>query len=263
MGSILFSLSLAACTAGIVLTILATVNRSNAARIGSAIALWTAAVFQLGAIVLLARTTGRLPMGNLADFLMALGWLVLVGYLVVNARWKVPALGLVLPPMAFFLAVLSVILPQKHSVTEPVMASKGVLLFHTSLSTLGMAAFFVAAAMSLVYVLQDRALKKKQSGAWLRRLPSLHKADKAGLEALVWGFPLFTVGIVTGIGLLASSHNTVKIGVTKPLFPILAWTIFAVVLVARLARGFRGRKAAYLTIAGFVLGLLTVIGINL
>ena len=263
MGSILFSLSLAAYTVGIVLTILATVNRSVAAKIGSTIALSAAAALQLAAIILYVRATGRLPMSNLADFLMALGWLVLVGYLVVNARWMVPALGMVLPPMAFFLSVLGIVLPQKHSMTEPVMASKGILLFHTSLSTLGMAAFFIAAAMSLVYVLQDRALKRKQSGPWLRRLPSLHKADKAGLEALVWGFPLFTVGIVTGIGLLAMEHDNVKLAVTKPLFPILAWTIFAVVLGARLARGFRGRKAAYLTIAGFVLGLLTVIGINL
>ncbi len=263
MGSILFSLSLAACTVGIVLTILTTMNRSTAARIGSTIALAVAAVLQLAAIVLHARSTGRLPMGNLADFLMALGWLVLVGYLLVNARWKVPALGMVLPPMAFFLSVLGVVLPQKHSVTEPVMASKGILLFHTSLSTLGMAAFFVAAAMSLVCILQDRALKRKQTTTWLRRLPSLHKADRAGLEALVWGFPLFTVGIATGIGLLAMDHDNVKLAITKPLFPLLAWTIFAVVLGARLARGFRGRKAAYLTITGFILGLLTVIGINL
>ena len=263
MGSILFWLSLAACTCGIVLTILATVNRSAAARIGSTIALWTAAVLQLAAFGLSTWATGRLPLGNLADFLSTLGWLVLVGYLVVNARWKVPALGMVLPPMAFFLSVLGVVLPQRHSVTEPVMASKGMLLFHTSLSTLGMAAFFVAAAMSLVYVLQDRALKRKQAGSWLRRLPSLHKADRAGLEALVWGFPLFTVGIATGIGILAMDQENVKIAITKPLFPILAWTIFAVVLGARLARGFRGRKAAYLTMAGFVLGLLTVIGINL
>ena len=263
MGSILFSLSLAACTVGIVLTILATVNRSSAAKVGSTIALLTAALLQLAAIVLHARATGRLPMGNLADFLAALGWLVLVGYLVVDARWKVPALGMVLPPMAFFLSILGVVIPQKHSVVEPVMASKGILLFHTSLSTLGMAAFFVAAAMSLVYVLQDRALKRKRAGEWLQRLPSLDKADRAGLEALIWGFPLFTVGIATGIGLLAKEHDNVKLAITKPLFPILAWAIFAVVLGARLARGFRGRKAAYLTITGFLLGLLTVIGINL
>ena len=73
-----------------------------------------------------------------------------------------------------------------------------------------MAAFFVAAAMSLVYVLQDRALKRKQTATWLRRLPSLHKADRAGLEALVWGFPLFTVGIATGIGILAMEQENVK-----------------------------------------------------
>ncbi len=263
MGSILFWLSLALCTCGIVLTVLGTVNRSRTARIGSTVLLSLAAVLQLAAMVWHARTSGHLPLSNLADFLMTLGWLVLVGYLLVNARWKVPALGMVLPPMAFLLSVLGAVLPRKHAVADAVMASKGILLFHTSLSTLGMAAFFVAAAMSLVYVVQDRALKRKQPSAWLQRLPSLHKADRAGLEALLWGFPLFTIGIIAGIALLVTEQENVKLAISKPLFPILAWTIFAVVLGARLARGFRGRKAAYLTMTGFVLGLLTVIGINL
>ncbi len=263
MGSIMFSLSLAACTCGIVLTIPAMVNRSQAARVGSTISLSLAAALQLAAMVWHGWASGHVPLSNLADFLMTLGWLVLVGYLLVNARWKVPSLGMVLPPMAFLLSAIGVVLPQKHVATEPVMASKGILLFHTSLSTLGMAAFFVAAAMSLVCVIQDRALKRKQASAWLQRLPSLHKADQAGLEALIWGFPLFTVGIVTGIALLAMEQENVKLATTKVLFPILAWTIFAVVLGARLAWGFRGRKAAFLTITGFVLGLLTVIGINL
>jgi ABC-type uncharacterized transport system permease subunit len=170
---------------------------------------------------------------------------------------------MILPTMAFILSVSGALLPAKHEAAGSIMANRGILLFHTSLSTLGMAAFFVSAAMSLVYVVQDRALKRRISSAWLERLPSLHKADQAGLESLVWGFPLFTVGIVTGIVLLAMEQENAKVAFTKPLFTILAWLIFAVVLGARLIRGFRGRKAAYLTMIGFVLGLMTVIGINL
>jgi len=261
--SIFFSLSLAACTTGIVLTILATVNRTSAARVGAGIALVLAAVLELCALVARFLRTGNLPIENLADFLIVLGWLVLVAYLVVHFRFRMHALGLILAPVAFFLSVIGLVLPHRNLASGPVKDVPGMLLFHTSLATLGMAAFFVAAAMSLVYILQDRALKRKRAGPWLQRLPSLHKADKVGLEALVWGFPLFTVGIVTGVGMLAMGETRVDVGIAKPLFPILAWTIFAVVLGARLARGFRGRKAAYLTIIGFVLGLLTVIGINL
>jgi len=263
LDSILLSLAMAACTTGIVLTILATVNRTRTARIGAGIALSVAAVLQLAALIARTHLAGRFPMENLADFLIVLGWLVLVAYLVVNFRWGIQALGLILVPVAFFLSVIGVILPHREVISGPAREIRGVLLFHTTLSTLGMAAFFVAAAMSLIYVLQDRALKRKQVGQWLQRLPSLHKADKAGLEALVWGFPLFTVGIVTGIGMLAMKADIMDIGFAKPLFPILAWAIFAGVLGARLVRGFRGKRAAYLTIAGFLFGLLTVIGINL
>jgi ABC-type uncharacterized transport system permease subunit len=44
---------------------------------------------------------------------------------------------------------------------------------------------------------------------------------------------------------------------------LLAWIVFAVILASRTALGFRGRKSAYLTIAGFALGLLTILGMTL
>jgi ABC-type uncharacterized transport system permease subunit len=44
---------------------------------------------------------------------------------------------------------------------------------------------------------------------------------------------------------------------------LLAWAVFAGLLLARGALGFRGRKSAYLTIAGFTLGLMTVVGMTL
>jgi len=44
---------------------------------------------------------------------------------------------------------------------------------------------------------------------------------------------------------------------------VVAWIIFAAILVARLKLGFRGRKSAYMTITGVTIGLLTVIGMTL
>ena len=127
---------------------------------------------------------------------------------------------------------------------------------------LGMALFFVAAAMSLLYVQQERALTTKRTLKFLDRLPPLERADRAGLEAMLWGFPLFTLGIVTGMALSAAEYHRVLLFQAKQVFPLLAWGIFAAVLAARMARGFRGRRAAYLTMTGFLLGLLTIVGIG-
>jgi ABC-type uncharacterized transport system permease subunit len=181
----------------------------------------------------------------------------------VLVRWKIHAAGLVLPPLAFLMTVAAMSrLPSMVHQEGPMLQEWDIRVFHVALATLGMALFFVAAAMSLIYVLQERALKNKRTLAFLDRLPPLDRADRAGLEAMVWGFPLFTLGIVTGMVLSASEYHRVLLFQAKQVFPILAWLIFGTVLLARVARGFRGRRAAYLTMAGFVLGLLTIVGIG-
>lgn len=262
MSGILFSLALVAYTAGIVLSIFGTLRRTRAARVCATASYIAACLLHLGGIARLAIEQGQFAMDNLSRFLLVLGWLVLLLYLIAHLRWRIPAAGLILPPLALLLTAVALLLPSRET-QEAIMARPGLLLFHIALATLGMAAFFVAAAMSFLYVVQDNALKRKRTLRWLERLPSLSRADRAGLEAMLWGFPLFTFGIFSGIALNASEHQTLWEGGAKQIFPVISWVIFAVVLIARLAIGFRGRKAAYLTMAGFLLGLLTVLGISI
>lgn len=262
MANPLLSLALVAYTAGVVLSILATAKRSRAARTGSTAALVLACALHFGGLTAYALRAGHVPMTNLQEFLLSLGWLVLAAHLWVQFRWNVDAAGLVLPPLAMIMTVIAVVTLPEPASQGRLLQKVDILLFHTVLASLGMAAFFVAAAMSLIYVLQDHALKSKRSLPWLERLPPLDRADRAGLEAMLWGFPLFTLGILTGVGLsMASYDRPITLLDPKQVFPLFAWAIFAGVLLARLARGFRGRRAAYLTIVGFLLGLLTIAGI--
>jgi ABC-type uncharacterized transport system permease subunit len=118
-------------------------------------------------------------------------------------------------------------------------------------------------AMSVLYLAQDRALKAKKNLHLLERLPSLQKCDEVGLRSLVVGFVLLTLGIGTGLVINTEIYEKLWVWGPKSLFPLMAWIVFAVILSARTLLGFRGRKSAYLTITGFALGLLTVIGMTL
>lgn len=262
MGNPLFPLALVAYTAGICLSILGTVKRSGAARTAATVSYILASVLHFAGLVWYSSRVQHFPVSNVAEFLLTLGWMVSILYLIAVLRWKIHIAGLVLPPLAFVMTVAAMVWLPSTASEGPLLQKVDVLLFHTTLAALGMAAFFVAAAMSLIYVLQDHALKTKQSIKWLDRLPPLDRADRAGLEAMLWGFPLFTLGILSGMGMSMATHKQIWIGGAKGVFPVLAWLIFAGVLTARMTRGFRGRKAAYLTIAGFVLGLLTIVGIS-
>ena len=68
---------------------------------------------------------------------------------------------------------------------------------------------------------------------------------------------------MTGLFVNAGVYDRLWVPGLKQSFPILAWLIFAVVLVARLTLDYRGRKSAYWTITGVTLGLLTIFGMTL
>jgi ABC-type uncharacterized transport system permease subunit len=169
--------------------------------------------------------------------------------------------GLVLPPLAAFSTFASMQLLSAHIGPPP--ARGPWFLFHTTVSTLGMATLCVAFAMSLIYLIQHRALKLGKTLQVMERLPALGEADQVGFQALTTGFVLLTLGIGAGVIVNSSVHHRLWTAEPKQVFSLLAWVVFGGILVARSALGFRGTKSAYLTIAGFVLGVLTVLGMTL
>jgi ABC-type uncharacterized transport system permease subunit len=260
MERVLLSLALVGYLAGITLSILGIVRHSARATRGSNYALIFAWIVHLAAVVYHGWVAGRFPMSNSAEFLLVLGWVVLALYFIVWFKWRIAAAGLVLAPLAAVMVAASIgVVP---GASEPLAyGTRGLFVFHTTAATLGLAALGVAFAMSLIYLVQERTLKSKQSFAMLDRLPSLETSDQIGHRALLLGFPLLTLGIATGMVWNLIANDAIWTGSPKEIFPTLAWILFALLLVARTLWGYRGRRAAYLTIAGFALGLLTILGI--
>jgi ABC-type uncharacterized transport system permease subunit len=91
-------------------------------------------------------------------------------------------------------------------------------------------------------------------------LPTLEALDRLGFQALLYGFPLLTLGIATGMVYSSAVHNRIWIWGPKEIFPVIAWAVFAGILWARFARGVRGRRSAILAIAGFAFALLAFVG---
>ena len=263
MGLLLLPFALIAYFGAIFLSLVGTLTRSIAARRAEIALLSLAWVLHLAAIVREARLVGSFPLTNSAEYLLVLGWAVLTLHLALWFRQRVEVAGLILPPLAALMSLSALLLQARSIPPVPAAHQRGWFLFHTSLATLGTAALCVAFAMSLIYLFQDRALKNKRTLKVLERLPTLEACDRIGFHALLWGFPLLTLGIVTGLvwnwhlhGVLLGNNGP------KELFGLLAWAVFALLLYARLARGFRGRRSAYMTIAGFALALLVVLGMN-
>jgi ABC-type uncharacterized transport system permease subunit len=261
-GSFLLPGTIIGYIVAIVFAALYTIYRSPAAHRSASILFVLTWALHTATVVREALALGRLPLASGAEYLLSLGWIVLSLHLVLWFRMHVEIAGLVLPPLAGAMTFAAMQLGRPLPADTP-FAPDGWFLLHTTVSTLGMAILCVAFSMSVIYLVQDRALKSRQKLLLLERLPSLHRADQIGFRALTAGFLLLTLGIGTGIVVNAEMRHRILVLEPKQVLPLLAWLVFASGLAARGLLGLRGRKTAYLTITGVALGLATVIGMTL
>jgi len=210
-------------------------------------------------LIVLGVAAGAFPLQNGPEYLLGLGWFVLTLHLGLWFRSQVHAAALVLPPIALLLA-LSAFLLSVGTREDTTLATQGWFVFHTSVATAGVGALAVSFAMSLLFLVKERALKSKRPLRVLEMLPTLEALDRVGFQALLCGFPLLTLGIATGMVFSSAEHGRVWIWGAKEIFPVLAWAVFGLLLWGRFARGFGGRRSAMLAIAGFTFALLTFVG---
>lgn len=216
-------------------------------------------MLELAALVGRAAATGAIPLRSGAEYLFVLGWLVLGLHLALWYRSRIRAAALVLPPVAAAMIAAALLLPAGDADATDV-ARRGWFVAHTAVATAGMGALAVSFAMGVLFLAKEHALKSKSPLRVLERLPSLETIDRVGFHALLWGFPLLTLGIATGMVFNAALHGSAWTWGLKEIFPLLAWIVFGALLWARVARGERGRRSAVLAITGFALGVLTFVG---
>jgi ABC-type uncharacterized transport system permease subunit len=168
-------------------------------------------------------------------------------YLLLRRRSSIDALGAFVAPVS-----LTFVLGSRF-VGEPDHGiGGGLLAFHVTVNVLGDAFFLLACGAAVLYLVQERRLKQKRAANLFGKLPPLDALDRAEHRLLVWGFPLLTLGIISGTVWAHRIETGSPAEAARALFAFCTWVLFAVVLILRAAFGWRGRRAAYLTIAGFV-----------
>jgi len=191
----------------------------------------------------------------------ALGFLAFIltgGYLVATTRYRLTLGGVVVMPVALVLLLLARLTPAG---AEPESLST-LGRIHIVLATIGVGVFALASALSAIYLAEDRALKnKKFDGAVFKDGGAPIEALDRISHRLIWvGFPIFTVALV--LGAIWVSRLGESIGRIEYALAAVTWVAFATLLVARQIYGWRGRRAARLTLSGFA-GALVVLVIYL
>lgn len=199
--------------------------------------------------------SGRIPVTNFFEAVNFLGMGIVLVFLIMEIRYKVPSLGTFMLPLVLLLMLPAALVPGRIDDLNPVLKS-GWLGVHTTLAVLGDAAFAFAFIVSIMYLIQERQLKQKHLGAIFRRMPPLDVMDVMGYKALTLGWPLFTLGMITGSLWAESAWGSYWSWDPKETWSMIVWVIYLVLLHLRTI-GWRGRKMAYLSVAGFVFVLIS------
>ena len=191
---------------------------------------------------------GLHPFVNARESFAFAAWLTVGAYLLLSLRFRVPILGALIVPVTIVLLVAARVLP------SPAGPAVGLLQgLHIGLATAGVALFAVAAGGAALFLMAEWQLKQHKPGKALRKGPSLDTLDKINRASILLGFPLFTVAMVLGALLAVHRPDGGAHRLLQPayLLSTVTWGLYAALVVARVTGGWRGRRAALVTLAGF------------
>ena len=205
---------------------------------------------------------GRTPLTNLHEALSFFAWAIIGVYFLLYFKYRLEVLGAFVSPVTVVLMVLASLFPKEIVPVEPVLNSFW-LPVHVTLAIVGNAMFALAFAAGVMYLIQERQIKSKKIGGLYRRLPGLKVLDDLNYRCLTLGFPLLTLGIITGSIWAESAWGTYWSWDPKQTWSLITWFIYAALLHGRLTVGWRGRRAAIFAVAGFFFLVFTFLGVNL
>jgi ABC-type uncharacterized transport system permease subunit len=180
------------------------------------------------------------------ETLSMLGLLLVVAFLILASHYHTVSFGIFLLPVAVLLAIVPAFHPGHEQIVYPLVRT-GWLFLHIALLLAAYAALFLSLIASLFYLVQERRLKQKRAEPRHGWLPPLETLDQIGLNALRFGLPCMTAGLLIGSVLALQSIGPAFFADPKVLLSFAMWIAYILMIFIRSHSGLRGRRAVYLS----------------
>lgn len=231
---------------------------------GATLLLAAGAAVQTADLLMRGLQAGNVPVTNFGQSLVFLAWLTALAGLVVIVRMRMPVIGVYVAPIVFIVLALEASTMHQTRLAMPQSLRSVWLPIHVTLALLGYALFVIAAGVSLVYLVYEKRLKAKRPLMPTdERTPSLEKLDRINYRLLGWGFLMLSLAIVTGAIWADAIWGQFWSWEPAESWTLVIWFLYAGLLESRLTVGWRGRRAAALTIAVFTVLVGSFVGVSL
>lgn len=228
------------------------------------IVLGAGAVFHALDLAARGLQAGNIPVANFAEALSFLAWVTALASLLLIVRLRMSVIGAYAAPAIAIAMGVSTAMTTRGRLVLPAPLQSIWLPIHVGLAIVGYAMFILAASVSLVYLAYESRLKAKRPlKPEAERLPSLEKLDRVNYSLLAWGFVMLSAAIVTGAIWADATWGHFWSWEPKESWSLVIWILYAALLESRLTVGWRGRRAAALTIVVFVVLVSSFVGVSL
>ena len=183
----------------------------------------------------------RAPFTNPAESLSLLSWIVALVYLGTELLWKLSASGPFALSLSFLLVLLGAALggdttsSPSGSGSAHLLSQRAVTLHILAIIT-AMATFALSFCCAALYLIENHILKSKHGLLWMKRLPPLMTVESAAFTLVAIGFPLLTIGILSGL-IRAGSGDMIAGWQMDPkvLLAYAVWAVYGVYLWTRVS----------------------------
>ncbi|MBE9543170.1 MAG: c-type cytochrome biogenesis protein CcsB [Proteobacteria bacterium] len=204
---------------------------------------------------------GHTPLTSHHEAISFFAWSLTWAFISFRWRYRIKNFGAFVSPIVtalMFIAVFS-----SHEIFELPPALQSLWLpVHASIALAANGFLALAFSGGIMYLIQERELKKKRFGFFYTRLPSLEALDTLNHHSLTIGFSLLTLGIITGSFWAKQAWGTYWHWDPKETWSLITWFFYAALIHQRFAVGWRGRRAAIMSIIGFSAVLFTMWGVT-
>ena len=206
---------------------------------------------------------GHAPLSNLYESLVFFAATIVLIYLFIERKYGNRVIGAFTSPLAFLAMAYASLSPNISDRIQPLIPAlkSNWLIAHVIACFIGYGAFAVAFGISIMYLMKQ--ISSDNSSSVLDHLPDVNVLDELTHQLIMFGFLFLSVGIITGAVWANSAWGRYWGWDPKETWSLITWFVYAVLLHARLLRGWRGKRIAVLSIVGFAAVIFTYFGVNL
>ncbi len=214
-------------------------------------------LFQLVSVVETGYVAHHFPVTQFSETVNLLALLIAGIFLLAWRLYSPRGLPLIIEPLLFLLTFSAIYGPAGTARIGLQPAPTGLhnawIYWHVALSLLGLAGLALAVAGALLYLWTERQLKHRPLRASLARaLPPLETLDRMIYLALLFGFPLLTLGLIIGFYRAGIQWGVEGLQDPKILISVITWGLYLILLFVRWSSGWRGRRSALIIVICFL-----------